>query len=159
MGLILCQRTWKWEKNTCLQIYVHIYLRKYRNGNTFLIQKKSATRKQMTIWNMDAYTFSFEIAVCFYFDISCYANFNNNIWNIKCLLFSHKDNLVAAEIVDIVFQFNGLRIFRNFIVDRTLCGPSGQLLRKKGILWKLMGYGIYTVCIMFVVISILIFIT
>lgn len=33
------------------------------------------------------------------------------------------------------------------------------LLRKKGILWKLMGYGIYTVCIMFVVISILIFIT
>lgn len=33
------------------------------------------------------------------------------------------------------------------------------LLRKKGILWKLMGYGIYTVCIMFVVISILTFIT
>ena len=85
MGLILCQRTWKWEKNTCLQIYVHIYVRKYRNGNTFLIQKKSATRKQTTIWNMDAYTFSFEIAVCFYFDISCCANFNNNIWNIKCL--------------------------------------------------------------------------
>ena len=33
------------------------------------------------------------------------------------------------------------------------------LLRKKGILWKLMGYGVYTVCIMFVVISILTFIT